>query len=61
MELAESRRLYEAGADYVVLQRIETARALQAAIDQALAGSIMSYRSAVEAAAGAWHRRDEVL
>ena len=27
----------------------------------ALAGSIMSYRSAVEAAAGAWHRRDEVL
>ena len=61
VELAESRRLYEAGADYVVLQRIETARALQAAIDQALAGSIMSYRSAVEAAAGAWHRRDEVL
>ena len=30
-------------------------------LDQALAGSITSYRSAVEAAAGAWHRRDEVL
>lgn len=61
VELAESRHLYEAGADYVLLHRIETARALAVAIDQALAGDIAAYKSAVEAAEGPWHSRDEVL
>jgi Kef-type K+ transport system membrane component KefB/voltage-gated potassium channel Kch len=61
VELAESRHLYEAGADYVLLHRIETARALGVAIDKALAGDIAAYKSAVEAAEGPWHTRNEVL
>jgi hypothetical protein len=61
IELQDSRRLYEAGADYVFLQRIETARAVEQAIGKALAGEISSYRSQVEAVDGEWHRRQEVL
>ena len=61
IELQDSRRLYEAGADYVFLQRIETARAVEQAIEKALAGEISSYRSQVEAVDGEWHARQEVL
>jgi hypothetical protein len=45
----------------VLLHRIETARALGVAIDKALAGDIAAYKSAVEAAEGPWHTRNEVL
>jgi len=61
IELNDSRRLYEAGADYVFLQRIETARAVERAIEKALAGEIGSYRAQVEAVEGEWHARQEVL
>ena len=61
VELAESRRLYEAGADYVLLHRIETARALGTAIDRALAGDIAAYKAEVETAEGTWYGRNEVL
>ena len=61
VELDESRHLYEAGADYVLLNRIETARSLGVAIDRALAGDIAAYRSAIEAIDGPWPKRDEVL
>jgi Kef-type K+ transport system membrane component KefB/Trk K+ transport system NAD-binding subunit len=61
IELEDSRRLYEAGADYVFLQRIETARAVEQAIEKALAGEISSYRAQVEAIEGEWHTRQEVL
>lgn len=61
IELAESRRLYEAGADFVFLQRIESAQAVMAAFDRALAGEIAQHRAAVEREEGAWHMREEVL
>jgi len=61
IELKDSRRLYEAGADYVFLQRIETARAVERAIEKALAGEISTYRAQVEAVEGEWHTREEVL
>ena len=61
IELKDSRRLYEAGADYVILQRIETAKAVERAIEKALAGEIRAYRSQVEAGEGEWHARQEVL
>ena len=59
--LEDSRRLYEAGADYVFLQRVETARAVEQAIERALSGDIMGHRSSTEALHGEWHERDEVL
>ena len=61
IDLAESRRIYAAGADYVFLQRIETARAAAQAVERALAGDLGRYRSEVEAREGEWHTRDEVL
>ena len=61
IELKDSRRLYEAGADYVILPRIETAKAVEQAIEKALAGEIRAYRAQVEAGEGEWHARQEVL
>jgi voltage-gated potassium channel Kch len=61
IELSESRALYDAGADYVFLQRIETARAVEQAIEHALRGEIDNHRSTVEALHGAWHTREEVM
>jgi voltage-gated potassium channel Kch len=61
IELSDSRALYEAGANYVFLQRIETARAVEEAIAHALAGDIDDHRSAIEARHGKWHLREEVM
>jgi hypothetical protein len=61
IELKDSRRLYEAGADYVFLQRIGTARAVERAIGKALGGEIRLYRTLVEAAEGECQTRQEVL
>jgi Kef-type K+ transport system membrane component KefB len=61
IELSESRALYAAGADYVFLQRIETARAVEQAIEQALSGRIGEHRSAMETQHGMWHAREEVM
>ena len=61
IELAESKRLYEAGADYVFLQRIEAARAVCVAIEKALSGEIDAHRESIEAVEGKWHLRKEVL
>ena len=61
IELSESRALYEAGADYVFLQRVETARAVEIAVEKALAGEISEYRASVERLHGEWHRREEVM
>ena len=60
-ELDESRKLYQAGADFVFLQHIEAAKAVRLAIEKALAGEIRAYRSAVETVEGKWHTRQEVL
>jgi voltage-gated potassium channel Kch len=61
IELSESRELYAAGADYVFLQRIETAHAVEQAIEQALSGEIREHRSAMETRHGVWHTREEVM
>ncbi|UCC57165.1 MAG: cation:proton antiporter, partial [Gammaproteobacteria bacterium] len=61
IELTESKKLYEAGADFVYLQRIEAARAVGVAIEKALAGEIGAHRSALEEREGEWHARNEVL
>jgi len=44
VSLAEVEKIYQAGADYVYMARLEAARALEAAIDQALENRIDVYR-----------------
>jgi Kef-type K+ transport system membrane component KefB len=61
IRLEDSKRLYEAGADYVFLQRVEAARAVEQAIEHALSGDIKGHRSSTEALYGEWHARDEVM
>ena len=61
IELGDTARLYAAGADYVFLQRIETARAVEAAIAKALAGDINTHRETMMAAYGVPGPRDEVM
>jgi Kef-type K+ transport system membrane component KefB len=61
IELGDSARIYAAGADYVFLQRIETARAVDEAIARALAGEIRTHRKVMAAAYGLPGQRDEVM
>ena len=61
IELPDCKALYDAGADFVFLQRIEAARAVEQAIEQALSGKIDEHRSAIEAIYGRLEMRREVL
>ncbi|MEJ0097538.1 MAG: NAD(P)-binding protein [Bauldia sp.] len=60
VNLADCEAIYAAGADYVFLSRIDTARALAQAIGMALNGSLADFRAAREAEAGRPHLRPEV-
>jgi hypothetical protein len=61
IKLQDSRKLYAAGADFVFLQRVETAKAVERAIEKALRGEIGDHRAAIERTHGEWHAREEVL
>jgi len=61
IELGDTARLYAAGADYVFLQRIETALAVEEAIAKALAGEISTHRETMAAAYGVPGLRDEIM
>ncbi len=61
IELKDCKALYDAGADFVFLQRVEAARAVEQAIGQALSGNINVHRSAIEAIYGRLDVRREVL
>ncbi len=61
LEFEEAARLYEAGADYVYVPRVDNARVLEPAIIAALDGTLAAYRARVEEAEGPWHERKEVF
>ncbi len=58
---ADCRPIYEAGADYVYLSRLETARGLNEALDNALKGTLADYRARRETEDGQPDSRVEVL
>lgn len=58
---ADCRPIYEAGADYVFLSRLETARGLEDALGHALNGSLADYRAQRESEDGQPDSRVEVL
>jgi Kef-type K+ transport system membrane component KefB len=61
VNFADCDRIYAAGADYVFLARVETARAVGEAIGDALNGNILGYRERREAADGKLGQRREFL
>ena len=54
-------RLYRAGADYVYLQRVETAIHLAPALVAAMEGEIRGFRAAQDTALGPLETRREVV
>jgi len=58
---ADCRAVYEAGADYVYLSRLEAARGLNEALGHALNGTLSDYRAARESEDGQPDSRIEVL
>jgi len=61
IELRQVEELYAVGADYVFLQRVESARAVEIAVEKALNGDIADFRHNLELAEGKWSERSEVL
>ncbi len=61
IELRQVEELYAVGADYVFLQRVESARAVELAVEKALNGDIADFRHNLELAEGKWSERSEVL
>jgi Kef-type K+ transport system membrane component KefB len=55
------KEMYKAGADYVYLTHVESARSLVSAISSALEGNLDLYRSEREAVDGALHERNEIV
>ncbi len=61
MEYREIKELYQAGADFVYLTHVESARGLVQAIGAALDGNMELYRSEREKADGTLHERNELV
>lgn len=61
VEIAERDRIYKAGADYVVVPRVESARSLSSAVESALNGQIGPFRELMDQYHGDWASRNEVL
>ena len=61
IQFDEAAELYAAGADYVYLPRVESARLLVQAILRGLQGDIRAHRAEHEAEHGPWHARGEVF
>jgi hypothetical protein len=61
LRTGDAHEIYAAGAAYVYLQRVETARAIAPAIEAALAGELEGWRKDHEFRAGDPLARDEVL
>ena len=61
VNLADVAAIYDAGADYVFMARLDTAAALGAAVAEALNGSLAEYRTAREESYGRPGTRNEVL
>jgi hypothetical protein len=60
-EFSEAERLYAAGADFVYLSRVETARSLTPAIVSALQGALNTHRAKRAELDGEWRERKEVF
>ncbi|HUK12055.1 MAG TPA: cation:proton antiporter [Thermoanaerobaculaceae bacterium] len=61
VDFASVRAMYAAGADYVYLSRVETARNVLPVVEAALAGPLVDFRRSEDAARGAPDARAEVL
>jgi Kef-type K+ transport system membrane component KefB len=61
IEFASVQGMYDAGADYVYLSRVETARSVLPAVEAALAGTLAEHRKRDETAPGRFAVRSEVL
>lgn len=61
VQMSEIKALYEAGADYVFVSRVDSARNLMPALDAAVLGAIGAFKESQEFQGGKLHARNEVL
>jgi len=61
VEITERQSIYDAGADYVFVPRVESAHAVTNALQSALNGDIALFREAMDEEHGDWSKRVEVL
>jgi|GEM_PF-58237 len=61
VEIVERQHIYDAGADYVFVPRVESAHAVTNALQSALNGDIVLFREAMDEVHGDWSKRVEVL
>lgn len=61
VQMSEVKALYEAGADYVFVSRVDSARNLMPALDAAVLGAIGAFKESQEFQTGRFEERREVL
>lgn len=61
IEFKDAKKIYDAGADFVYLGRVETARGIMTAIDKTLNGELNTFRELLEEKEGKVHQRKEVF
>jgi len=60
-EFMDVKMIYDAGADFVYLGRVETAKGVLEAVNKTLGGELKIYREELDQIEGKLHRRKEVL
>lgn len=61
VEFKDTKKIYDAGADFVYLGRVETARGIMDVINKTLTGELKTFRQVLEEKEGEIHKRKEVF
>ena len=61
VNIADRQRIYDAGADYVFVPQVETARVVLEAVEAGLNGDIEPFHKTMDAMHGDWNQRREVM
>ena len=61
VEFKDAKKIYDAGADFVYLGQVETARGIMLAVDKSLNGELKTFRELLEEKEGKIHKRKEVF
>ena len=61
VNIADRQRIYDAGADYVFVPQVETARVVLEAVEAGLNGDIKPFHRTMDAMHGDWNQRRDVL
>ena len=61
VNISDRQGIYDAGADYVFVPQVETARVVLEALEAGLNGDIQPFHRTMDAMHGDWSKRNEVM